>query len=157
LVNQIPQTDNNMTSSENTRWANGAGQNFVNLRGMGEYRTLVVVDGLRHVGTLSGRNGNGATSLVDINTIPPSLIDRIDVVTGGSSAVYGADAVAGVVNIITKSHYEGAELNVQYSKAGQGGWNDWSVGGIIGTNFANDRGNITFAFDFNDDSGLLGV
>ncbi len=156
LVNTLPQTQNNMVGSTNQRFVNGAGAQFVNLRGLGEYRTLTVVDGIRHIGSLSGRNGNGGTSLVDLASIPPSLIDRIDVVTGGSSAVYGADAVAGVVNVVLKKNYEGAELSYQHTMSDEKGINIDDVSGIIGTRFAQDRGSIMFAFDYNDDSGLYG-
>lgn len=156
VIAQLPQGQNNMTSAVSTRFINGAGVNFVNLRGLGEYRTLTVVDGKRHVGSLGGRNNSGGTSLVDLNAIAPSMIDRIDIVTGGTSAVYGADAVAGVVNVILKKNFEGAELTVQHNQSERAGFESTDINGIIGTNFANDRGNITFAFDRNDDSGLFG-
>ncbi|WP_083901330.1 TonB-dependent siderophore receptor [Azospirillum sp. B4] len=102
VLSQLPQTQNDMGPSTNARFINGAGVNFANLRGLGEYRTLTLVDGKRHVGSLSGRNGSGGTSLVDLNSIPTSLIERMEIVTGGTSAVYGADAVARVVNVILK-------------------------------------------------------
>jgi outer membrane receptor protein involved in Fe transport len=156
VINQLPQTQNNLTPSTSNRYINGAGVSFANLRGLGEYRTLTLVDGKRHVGSLSGRNGSGGTSLVDLNQIAPSLIDRVEVVTGGASAVYGADAVAGVVNIILKKNYEGAEITSSY-KGAEAGHNDvFNVNGIFGANVGSGRGNITFGFDYNHDTGLFG-
>jgi len=156
LINQLPQTQNNMTPSTSQRFVNGSGFEFVNLRGLGEYRTLTVVDGIRHVGSLSGRNGNGGTSLVDLASIAPSLIDHVDVVTGGASAVYGADAVAGVVNVVMKKRYEGATLDYQHKFREDGGFETNTINGLIGTSINNDRGNILFAFSYNEDSGLYG-
>jgi outer membrane receptor protein involved in Fe transport len=156
VINQLPQTQNNMTMSTSNRFINGAGVSFANLRGLGEYRTLTLVDGKRHVGSLSGRNGSGGTSLVDLNQIPPSLIDRVEVVTGGASAVYGADAVAGVVNIILKKNYEGAEITSEVKTSEHGGYHEFNTNGIFGVNVGNGRGNITFGFDYNNDKGLFG-
>jgi iron complex outermembrane recepter protein len=156
VINQLPQTQNNMTSSTSNRFVNGAGVNFANLRGLGEYRTLTLIDGKRHVGSLSGRNGSGGTSLVDLNSIAPTLIDRVEVVTGGASAVYGADAVAGVVNVILKKNYEGAEVSYQTKLAEHGGNYVNELSGIFGANFGTRRGNITFGFDWAHDTGLFG-
>ncbi|TWB56362.1 TonB-dependent receptor domain-containing protein [Nitrospirillum viridazoti] len=156
VLSQLPQTQNDMGPSTNARFINGAGVNFANLRGLGEYRTLTLVDGKRHVGSLSGRNGSGGTSLVDLNSIPPALIERIEVVTGGTSAVYGADAVAGVVNVITKKNYEGAEATIQYNWSDGDGYQSTDVSAIVGHNFDGGRGNITLAVDYNHDLGLYG-
>ncbi|GIL40001.1 TonB-dependent receptor domain-containing protein [Roseiterribacter gracilis] len=156
VINQLPQTQNNLTMSTSNRFINGAGVSFANLRGLGEYRTLTLVDGKRHVGSLSGRNGSGGTSLVDLNQIPPSLIDRVEVVTGGASAVYGADAVAGVVNIILKKNYEGAEITSEIKESEHGGYHAFNTNGVFGVNVGNGRGNITFGFDYNNDKGLFG-
>ncbi|MDE1147099.1 MAG: TonB-dependent receptor [Azospirillaceae bacterium] len=156
VLSQLPQTQNDMGPSTSARFINGAGVNFANLRGLGEYRTLTLVDGKRHVGSLSGRNGSGGTSLVDMNSIPPSLVERIEVVTGGTSAVYGADAVGGVVNVILKKNYEGAEATIQHNWSQGDGFQSTDVNAIIGHNFDGGRGNITFAFDYNHDLGLYG-
>ena len=88
-----------------------AGGSYVELRGLGFSRTLVLVDGRRW-----GTNANGYT---DLDTIPSSIIERIDVLKDGASAVYGSDAIAGVINIITRSDIQGGEANVYYGKYGQ--------------------------------------
>ena len=89
-----------------------AGGSYVDLRGLGSARTLVLVDGRRW-----GTNADGFT---DLDTIPSSIIDRIEVLKDGASAVYGSDAIAGVINIITRQNIEGGDANVYYGKYGQG-------------------------------------
>jgi iron complex outermembrane recepter protein len=156
VANDLPQTQNNSTPENNQRYINGAGLQHINLRGLGTYRTLTLIDGRRHVGSLSGVNNSGGTSNVDVSMIPPLLVDRIDIVTGGSSAVYGADAVAGVVNFIMKKNYEGAELDVQVGGAQNKGHYTENLDGIVGANIAGGRGNITFAFDYARQTGVYG-
>lgn len=154
ILNQLPQTSNTQVGENNNRYVNGAGLQAINLRGLGAYRTLTLVDGRRHVGSLSGVNNSGGTSEVDTAIIPPLLIDHIDVVTGGSSAAYGADAVAGVVNFVMKKNYEGGEITVQQGQATEGGQSTFNVDAIIGTNFADNRGNITVAADFQNQAAI---
>jgi len=154
ILTQTPQTANNSDSQNNNRYVNGAGLQQINLRGLGTYRTLTLVDGRRHVGSLSGVNNSGGTGSVDVATIPPLLIDHIDVVTGGSSAIYGADAVAGVVNFVMKKNYEGAEMQFYSGGAEAGGKATNTLDGIIGTNFADDRGNVTVAFDISNQTAV---
>ncbi|WP_288936407.1 TonB-dependent receptor [uncultured Sphingomonas sp.] len=114
----------------------GAGAATVNLRNLGEDRTLVLVNGRRFV---SGQPGSQA---VDLNVIPTQFIDRIDVLTGGASAVYGSDAVAGVVNIIYKKNFEGLQLDGQMGISEHGDGADRQVSLLGGKNFADGRGNI---------------
>ncbi len=91
-----------------------------------------------------------------MNQIPPTLIDRVEVVTGGASAIYGADAIAGVINIILKKNYEGAEITSEVKTSEHGGYHEFNTSGIFGVNVGNGRGNITFGFDYNNDKGLFG-
>jgi outer membrane receptor protein involved in Fe transport len=118
------------------------GEAVLQLRGMGLERTLVLVDGRRHV------PGGVGSAAVDINTIPQQLIERVEVLTGGASAIYGADAVTGVVNFIMKDEYEGLEFGVQGGMSSEGDGEDYSLSGIWGTNFADDRGNFAIAVDY---------
>ncbi|WP_286772138.1 TonB-dependent receptor plug domain-containing protein, partial [Sphingomonas sp. 66-10] len=83
------------------------GQNLLDLRNLGPQRTLVLINGRRHVGGVAGEGS------VDINTIPSDLIERVDVLTGGESTVYGADAVSGVVNFVMKDNFEGLRTRMQ--------------------------------------------
>ncbi|WP_287245212.1 TonB-dependent receptor plug domain-containing protein, partial [Pseudoalteromonas sp.] len=99
VVNDIPALISSLTA-ENT----DTGSNSLNLRGLGADRTLTLVNGRRHV---AGFRGSQA---VDIGTIPRALVERVEVTTGGASAVYGADAVTGVVNFILKDDFEGVQI-----------------------------------------------
>ncbi|MBE8228706.1 TonB-dependent receptor plug domain-containing protein, partial [Leptospira borgpetersenii serovar Ballum] len=120
-------------SSSGADFSPGAQQ--VDLRGLGPNHTLVLVNGRRHVGATSG------SSAVDVNTIPVEWIERVEVITGGASAVYGADAVAGVVNFIMKKSFDGAEVRGQTGMASEGGFNRSFISASAGTDFAGGRGN----------------
>jgi outer membrane receptor protein involved in Fe transport len=106
LVNQLPQA----FAAQNATVANGAtGTATVNLRGLGSQRTLVLVDGRRMP------YGGVTNSAADLNQIPTAMVERVEILTGGASAVYGSDAVAGVVNFIMKKDFEGIQIDGQYS------------------------------------------
>jgi outer membrane receptor protein involved in Fe transport len=106
LVNQLPQA----FAAQNVTVSNGAtGTATLNLRGLGSPRTLVLVDGRRMP------YGGVTNSAADINMIPTQMIERVDILTGGASAVYGSDAVAGVVNFIMKKDFEGVQITSQYN------------------------------------------
>ena len=131
------------------RGAGGVGQATLNLRQLGANRTLVLIDGWRHVSGVAG------TQTVDVSTIPGALIERVEVLTGGASAVYGADAVTGVVNYVLKRDYEGINLNAQMGTSSQGDGRNYRIDGLIGQNFAGGRGNITLAAGYAKDNELL--
>jgi len=114
----------------------GDGTARVNLRGLGTARTLVLVNGRRFVpSTQSG--------VVDLNTIPGTLIKQVDVVTGGASAVYGSDALAGVVNFQLRDDFEGVEISGLYDVTTEGDAEKYNLDITIGGNFDNGRGNAT--------------
>jgi iron complex outermembrane receptor protein len=108
----------------------------VNLRNLGDNRTLVLIDGRRSVAGIPG------TSVVDLAMIPSSFVDRVDVLTGGASAVYGSDAIAGVVNFIYKKNFSGLLANAQAGISEIGDDKRWSLNATFGQNFAGDRGNV---------------
>jgi iron complex outermembrane recepter protein len=116
---------------------NGNGGNAtIDLRGLGPQRTLVLLDGRRLVpGDLDAR--------VDTNMIPVSLLERLDLVTGGASAVYGADAVTGVVNFITKKDFEGADISGSWGSSEEGDGDRYRVDLTVGANSGDGRGNVT--------------
>ena len=123
---------------------NGSGGNArVNLRGLGDQRTLVLVNGRRMIAS-----GTGAAAAVDLNTIPLSMIQRIEVLKDGASAVYGTDAVAGVVNIILKRDFEGFEMNVQTGVSGEGDAEESSIDFTLGTAF--EKGHIVVGVQYTD-------
>lgn len=123
---------------------NGSGGNArVNLRGLGASRTLVLVNGRRMIAS-----GTGAASSVDLNTIPVSMIQRIEVLKDGASAVYGTDAVAGVVNVILKRDYEGFEMNIQTGMSGESDADESSIDFTLGG--SSDKGNIVVGVQYTD-------
>ncbi|MBX7495507.1 TonB-dependent receptor [Qipengyuania sp. 6B39] len=127
----------------------GVGLNLLDLRNLGTQRTLLLIDGRRHVASVPG------SSSVDVNSIPIDLIERVDIVTGGASAVYGADAVTGVVNFVTKRDFEGFTVRAQTGISEKGDGNSSFISATVGTNFAGGRGNIAANFEYGSDDRLL--
>ncbi|AXB76200.1 TonB-dependent receptor domain-containing protein [Novosphingobium sp. P6W] len=143
-LNELPMMRSTYSQANSTRFLGTRGLNLLDLRGLGTQRTLVLVNGRRHVGSDVLVN---ATS-VDVNSIPADLIDRVDVVTGGASGVYGSDAIAGVVNFILKEDYEGLKLRAQNGVSTYGDAGKQYASILAGKNFADGRGNITFSGEF---------
>lgn len=151
-INTLPELAGSATpqSSRTSVSAGGAGLNNLNLRDLGTTRTLILIDGMRSVGSQS-------TGIVDINTIPQELVSRVDIVTGGASAQYGSDAVAGVVNFILDKNYTGLKGQIQGGVTTYG--DDPSVLASLtaGTGFDDDRGHIIFNFEDERNAGINGV
>lgn len=126
----------------------GTGLSLMNLRNLGVERTLVLVDGRRHVAALPG------TAAVDVDTIPVALVERIEVQTGGASAIYGADGVTGVVNFIMKKDFEGVDVRTQFGRSGHSDANQYLFSVAAGSNFAQERGNVSFALEYAKDERL---
>ncbi len=114
----------------------------LSLRGLGTNRNLVLVDGRRATPA-------NALGVVDINTIPAAAISRVEVITGGASATYGADAVGGVVNFILKKDFQGLELDGSLGMSQHGDGAEYTISGLMGTNFDDGRGNITIGLSTN--------
>lgn len=146
FINTLPQVNPAGTTTSNNP-GNG-GQSNVNLRGLGSNRNLVLVDGRRPMVSSSNQD-------VDLNTIPQGLIERIEVVTGGAGATYGADAIAGVVNVRMKEDFEGLDLRYTYANTAETDAEEWQISGTIGGNFADGRGNIAVAFEHSEREGLI--
>lgn len=148
VVNDIPAlfTSTTAESSIDSGFADGA--QILNLRGLGSNRTLTLINGRRHVGGVQG------SSAVDVGSIPVQLIESVEVLTGGASAVYGADAVTGVVNFITKRDYEGLEFDVKAGTSSEGDGEQLTLSGIYGTNFNDNKGNFVVSIDYAKDEGL---
>jgi outer membrane receptor protein involved in Fe transport len=119
----------------------------LNLRNLGAQRTLILLDGERIPPTL-------ATGIVDVDMVPQALIQRVDVVTGGASAVYGSDAVSGVVNFVTNRNFNGLNVNAQYgiSQYDDDKTPDFSV--VAGTSLFGGRGHIEASYEYRDDPGI---
>lgn len=144
LLNELPQLRSTFSQQNSTRFLGTRGLNLLDLRGLGTQRTLVLVNGRRHVG--SDVLSNGVS--VDTNTIPSDLVERIDIVTGGASAVYGSDAIAGVVNFILKDDFEGVQLRGQGGISRYGDAGNQFVSLTAGKNFADGRGNVAINLEY---------
>ena len=141
LMTKMPALAPSYTLGNSTRFIGTAGLGLLDLRGMGTSRTLVLVNGRRHVGA-----SPGATA-VDVNTIPVEWIERVEVITGGASAVYGADAVAGVVNFITKQSFDGVEMRAQRGSSSEGNFGRAFAAISAGTDFADGRGTVAVSLE----------
>lgn len=128
---------------------NSIGVASLDLRNLGAERTLVLVDGRRHVSGIAG------AQTVDVSSIPPALIERVEVLTGGASAIYGADAVTGVVNYILKRDFEGIELDAQTGISSRGDGANFRISGTVGKNFADGRGNVTLSAGYTNENEVL--
>ena len=142
LLTKMPALSPNYTLGNSTRFIGTAGLGLLDLRGMGTTRTLVLVNGRRHVGSSPG------STAVDVNTIPTEWIERVEIITGGASAVYGADAVAGAVNFIMKKSFEGFELRGQTGQADEGGFDRSFVSFSGGSDFADGRGSAAISLEY---------
>ncbi len=173
LINILPQA----FAAQTSELANGAnGTSTVNLRGLGAARTLVLMDGKRlPYSTVIGGSGANA-STANLDTVPAQLVERVDVVSGGASAVYGSDAVAGVVNFIMRRDFEGLELDGQVGFFQDGNNDDFAnqllsnfnvplpgseldgrgvnVSATWGANTADGRGNVTAFFQYQDQNEI---
>ena len=143
VVNDIPALVSSLTAENST-----TGANSLNLRGLGGERTLTLVNGRRHVAGFRG------TQAVDVGTIPRALVERVEVTTGGASAVYGADAVTGVVNFILKDDFEGFQIDANAGISDKRDAETFAVDILWGKNFDNDRGNVVLGFTVEEDSTI---
>ena len=142
LLQRLPASAGNAGGQTNAYWTgNGYGTAQVNLRGLGINRTLVLLNGRRVV-----YGGTGANSAVDLNVIPAAIIGRIDVLKDGASAIYGADAVAGVVNIITRTDFEGVQVTGKYGVTDKGDGKEFT--GDLLWGLRGERGGFTAALNY---------
>lgn len=134
-LNTLPQLVPGISSQSNNPSSNGRA--FLDLRGLGSNRNLVLIDGRRGMGSTSG-------GVVDINTIPAALIERVEVISGGAAAVYGPDAVAGVVNFIMRKDFEGFEIDSGYHITEEDDGMQWGSDITFGGKFADGMGRAVF-------------
>ncbi|HEX8111852.1 MAG TPA: TonB-dependent receptor, partial [Kofleriaceae bacterium] len=135
ILQKIP-AQGNAINAQNNNGGNGSVR--INLRSLGAARTLTLMNGRRVV-----PSGNGANSSVDFGTVPLAMIERIEVLKDGASAIYGSDAIAGVVNVITRSNMNGTEANIYTSTSGKRDGTNYDLSFVTG--HSSNRGNITFS------------
>ncbi len=143
VLNDLPSLRSSYSQANSTQYIGTSGLNLLDLRGLGVTRSLVLVNGRRHVTSSEG------DFLVDTNTIPTDLIERVDIVTGGSSAVYGSDAMAGVVNFVLKRDFDGLSLDGKAGISSYGDRGTYRLSGTFGRNFADGRGNVALSLEYN--------
>lgn len=149
VLNNMPQFVPERTASTNsTADPTATGAATLNLRGLGGQRSLVLVNGRRYTFFDSSQR-------TDINSIPASLIERVEIVTGGASAVYGSDAIGGVVNFILKDDFEGVELRSQFNQTSEGDGSVTDISLTLGGNFADDKGNAVVVFNYLDRDSIF--
>ena len=140
-LNSLPQLSPSLTKTNNNPVSGGAA--FLDLRQLGASRGLTLVNGRRLVpGASSGA--------VDVSILPGALVDRVEIITGGASATYGADAVSGVVNFLLKNDFEGLETSFQYGISERGDGEERQYNLIGGGDFADGRGHATFSTSYNE-------
>ena len=145
LLNTLPQVIPGLDRTSNNP---GNGTASIDLRGLGANRTLVLIDGKRTVPTNRG-------GTVDINSIPTALIKSVEVLTGGASAIYGSDAIAGVVNFQLKNDFEGVQISSGYKETENGDAGLFNVDFTLGGNFAEGKGNLVFNLSYTDRDDLF--
>ena len=150
VVKQLPQ-NSNFFSANNVGLGNfNVGAQLVNLRGLNPFfgtRTLTLIDTRRVVSTTAGGG-------VDITLVPSMLVGRTETVTGGASAVYGSDAIAGVVNVILDKSLEGLKAQADFSATTHGDGDDWHAAAAYGTSFAEGRGHFIVGAEYQDSSAI---
>jgi iron complex outermembrane recepter protein len=148
VLADLPSVGQNISRTSSNFSTTGNGQATVNLRNLGSARTLVLVNGRRFVSGIPG------TAIVDLNTIPTDLIKRVDVVTGGASAVYGSEAIAGVVNFILDDKFEGLRGRAQGTVSSKGDAGRQYASLTAGKSFADGAGHIVLYGQYDNDEGL---
>ena len=149
FLNEVPSFRPSVTNQTNTQSSNLSGATFADLRALGNIRTLVLVDGRRHVPT-------APTGQVDLNLMPTVLVDRVDVVTGGASAAYGSDAISGVVNVIMNNRLTGLKGDLSLGLSEQGDNFERRIGLGFGSPFADGRGHFVIGGEYVKSDGIEG-
>lgn len=150
VLNELPAIKATTTPTTNGVRAIQAGAFFADLRGLGPSRTLILVDGNRFVPQIA--TGFGGYQ-IDLNQIPALMLERAEVVTGGASAQWGSDAVAGVINLILKKDFEGLRAEAQAGTSEQGDNSEYRIGMVGGLKLG-ERGHLTLAFDHVTNDGI---
>lgn len=148
VLNTLPSLAATYSLANSGRSIGTAGLSLLDLRGMGASRTLVLVDGRRHVASSAG------SAAVDTNSIPTAWLDSVEIITGGASAVYGADAVTGVVNFKLKKDIQGFDLQVSKGYAEDSPYDNHKISLSFGTDFAGGRGNFAVAAEYAGQEGM---
>ena len=145
---ELPAITPSITTETSQSSTQNSGLSTVSLRNLGSSRTLTLIDGRRTV----GNTPTGST--VSFSTIPDSFVERVEVITGGASALYGSDAVTGVINVIMKDDFEGLSFESRVGTSNDGGNTEYGIEIAAGGNFADGRGNVMLAFEYDTEGPI---
>ncbi|MEM8683298.1 MAG: TonB-dependent receptor [Pseudomonadota bacterium] len=148
LIDEIPSLYESTSNTNSQSSVSQTGLSTVNLRRLGSNRTLTLIDGRRVVPSSFGGTA------VSLSTIPASIIDSVEIITGGSSAAYGSDAIAGVVNIITEKDKTGFGIETRGGATSEGGGEEYTIDVDFGTHFAQDRGYFFIGATYQEEQGI---
>lgn len=155
-LNEVPSFGTPDASPQNTQNGFAVGQNFVDFLGLGSQRTLTLVNGRRFVSSNTPSIFGAAGGLqVDFNLLPLALVERIDTIGVGGAPIYGSDAIAGTINVILRDDFEGFEFSGQYGLSEEGDGENYQLQTVLGSNFANGKGNVAVAIEYSTQDGLL--
>lgn len=149
IITQLPGVGDGVSVQNSNNQIQNAGLSTISLRRLGDNRTLVLINGKRAV----SNSGNG--DRVSLSTIPAGFVKRAEITTGGSSAIYGSDAIAGVANFILEDSFEGIDLDVRFSAPDASGGEELRLEGLYGTRFSDDRGYILLGASYRDENEIL--
>jgi outer membrane receptor protein involved in Fe transport len=153
VLNEIPAFRPQSTPATTANFVSNLGASTADLRGLGGNRTLVLIDGRRVVASTVAGGSFTPANTVDLNLVPSSLLERVEVVTGGASAAYGSDAVAGVTNLIINRNLEGLRSTLQYGVSDEGDNEEYLMSVAYGSRFSDGRGRFVAGVEYVDNSG----
>ena len=148
LIDEIPALYESQSNSNSQSQIGNTGVTSVNLRRLGTNRTLTLIDGRRTVQTAYGSRN------ISLNTIPTGFVERVEVITGGSTAAYGSDAIAGVINVITQQGQVGFGFDTRGGTTTNGGGEEFSANADYGMNFSDGRGFLFVAASYAKQEGI---
>ncbi|WP_299329119.1 TonB-dependent siderophore receptor [Parasphingopyxis sp.] len=148
-IQQLPGISEGVSVQDSNSDIQTAGLSTISLRRLGDDRTLVLINGRRAV------SNSGNSDRVSLSTIPVGFVQRTEVTTGGASAIYGSDAIAGVANFVLNDSFEGYEIDARYSTPEASGGEEYRINGRIGLRFAEDRGYVMAAVSYRDENEVL--
>jgi outer membrane receptor protein involved in Fe transport len=149
ILNDLPQIEINSTAQNTSNTLFQSGEARVDIRGLGSNRTLVLMDGRRLP------IGDASNPAVDLNLIPALMIDRVDVLPGGQSAVYGSEAIAGVVNLIMKKKFDGWQFDIQGGTSQHWDGQQSTIGVMYGRSFNDDRGHVLIGAEYGKEEAIF--
>src|SRR5690606_11554699 len=153
ILNEIPAFRAQSSPATTAIFVSNLGASTADVRGLGGNRTLVLIDGRRVVASTVAGGSFTPANTVDLNLVPSSLLQRVEVVTGGASAAYGSDAVAGVTNLIINRNLEGLRTTLQYGQTDAGDNEEYLISVAYGSRFGDGRGRFVAGVEFVDIEG----